>query len=427
VAQKKADGRIVPKSPELRAGLAGWARKCKEYFDQSHKPKDILEIFFAHFDSRNPQHGCAANALILEALKTTPADLQNARTPEDRARIEELLRIKAEREAILTQSDIADILHAPDDKTANILLLEKKSIAAITNFFNDERKKNGLPAQDIVGIAALYDTATKGIIFNPLKQRDGRHLSTTDLTKQYQSSIQSISQGVAQYGKYRGEDAVTPDNLLEFSQDQVAITKRLLNAKTYISVDGTNIDPQNPNQFLTQITRYVDEEFKRTNGNDKIKDLSDNQKQAIRFYIAKTVALQYLKGLTGADRHNESYMGVALGSEFVGKYDTEQMFGSSPADLDTLIKQINIELGVMRNHRPDILRPIVFATTSIERRKFVHKITDPTAYDSALANNLRIYEAIARHPTLKHQVAPIGVLMDETRQVIEVLDHSTSL
>ena len=55
--KRRSDDKLIPSSPDLSTGI-------KELASDGH---DLLEVFFAHYDSyATPEHGCAAHALNMD-------------------------------------------------------------------------------------------------------------------------------------------------------------------------------------------------------------------------------------------------------------------------------------------------------------------------------------------------------------------------
>jgi len=145
-----SDGQFIPDSPELRGHIK----------DDAMADRELLEVVFAHYDSTNPHHGCAANAAILEVIK-------NNKSPVNQGE--------------LTFDDFSDINHIDKDKAedANLIILRKTSVPAFDQYYNKVRETAGKEKLPRVAIAALYDTATMGVTLRESRHED---LAAANLT-----------------------------------------------------------------------------------------------------------------------------------------------------------------------------------------------------------------------------------------------------
>jgi len=377
-----SDGQFIPDSPELRGHIK----------DDAMADRELLEVVFAHYDSTNPHHGCAANAAILEVIK-------NNKSPVNQGE--------------LTFDDFSDINHIDKDKAedANLIILRKTSVPAFDQYYNKVRETAGKEKLPRVAIAALYDTATMGVTLRESRHED---LAAANLTNKYKDIISN--QLNITYGEFN-KNFSDANVVLDFAEKKVEIMEFL-------------ITDDSAKNFYSEINTYI---------KDVYQDLTSRQMQSLRFLMAESVAFQHLTGLsevpeTGPNHpfstHSEGYMGLSIRGEYIGKFDTKQAFGSTAADANDAIDQIKIEYGIMDKVGVDMDRPrIVFISNSISSEAFGK---DKKAKKRASSTNDSITHEIIGDPKIKewisqNRLALINVLIDDTSgEVLDVLDHSSS-
>ena len=378
--KKTSDGRLIPDSPELRGHIKNDAIEDRE----------LLEVVFAHYDSTDPRHGCAANAAILGVIKDNMSPANQGE---------------------LTFDDFSKINHTQRAEDANLIILRKTSVPAFTQYYNKVREtvgKDGLPT---IAIGALYDTATMGVT---LREDGHDDLAATNLTNKYKETI--ATQLDITYGEFN-QNFTDANLLLDFAEKKVDIMEFLL----------TN---EASKDFYNEISTHIENVYP---------DLTDGQTQALRFLIAESVAFQYLTGLSEIpaggpnhpfSSHSEGYMGISIRGEYIGKFDTKQAFGSTAADAADAIEQIKIEYGVMDKVGVDMERPrIVYISNSISGEAFKK---DKKARKRASSNNDSITHEIIYDPKIREWITEnrltiINVLTDDTTgEVLDVLDLSSS-
>ncbi len=401
--KKTSDGQLIPDSPELRGHIK----------DDAIEDRELLEVVFAHYDSTNPHHGCAANAAILSVIKDNMSPANQGK---------------------LTFDDYSKINHTEKAENANLILLRKTSVPAFTQYYNKVREEVGKNALPRIAIAALYDTATMGVTLREeshedhdvaaiydvttmgvtLKEKGRGDLAAADLTNKYKEIV--TTQLDIAYGEFN-QNFTDANVLLDFAEKKVDIMEFLL----------TNNAAKD---FHDEVNSFIKKVYP---------DLTQGQAQALRFLVAESVAFQHLTGLSKVpvggpnhpfSTHSEGYMGISIRGEYIGKYDTKQAFGSTAADADDAIEQIKIEYGVMDKVGVDMDRPrIVFISNSINAKAFVK---DKKARKRASSNNDSITHEIINDPKIRelitaHRLIMINVLIDDnTGEVLDVLDHSSS-
>lgn len=405
--RRESDNKLIPSSPSL-------CESIRAKIDKDDPEKDLLEINAAHYDSTSSEHGCAAINLIRRALARNENEYETASASEKSIIEEDLLR-KSDLEEVLSAEDIKAIMDAPTPEDANLIILEKINVEAISNYYNDVREQLDLKPLARVGISALYDTATMGLEL----RYDGERISTTDLTNKYAEAIEIFGKtlGVASFGSYKSA-LRDPDLFVEFSH-------KLLDLETEL-IENTNGNFDNIN---AEVDSYI---------SDHLNDLTPGQKKALRFKMLRKVAFQHLTGLSKIPEsghpehpfahHNEAYIAVSVQGQFVGKYDlVEQEFGTSPADIETAVSETLVANLVMdTNHLKEDETRVAFICSSASRADWKNKTE---GLRRARANNAELIRGIAKNDKLKAlmkagKIIPIPVLLDENRKVLEIPDHS---
>lgn len=412
VFRRDSDGALIPVSADLNMAL-------KQTVDEGEPNHELLEIFFAHGSLSEPHRGCAAIGLTLTALQSQQSDLDNAQS--DEIEIKESLARKAELEAVLSKQDIQAILIAPTPEDANLLLLEKTSLKAVDNIYNIYRKQANQEEVKQVGVTAFYDSDTMGIVLNYAKRDTGNYLSTTELVNRYRQGLEQFDRGNLGYFGSEKDTFTKHATIVEFSRKILNITKVLLNKHIDYPI----------NQLGEQICQEI---------NDKIKvmypDLSLQQKQGLAFFIARTMAFQYLTGLSSFTdypnyafaKHLEEYLAVSMRGEFVGQFDTHQAFGYNAVDGKTAVDRTKIALAVMQKNNPKSTKPrLLFVCSSIAQEDAQSK---NKSILRAKANNQILYKELRMDPTLATEIARgrlvlLPVLVEEnTRKVLRIVDQS---
>lgn len=365
IAKRKSDNKLIPESNEL----------CEALRKLVTSEKDLLEIVLAHTSLIDPNHGCGAMA--------------------------------AKRKKGLISKSLSN-------EDANLKIIEEQTIPAITNIYNDFREQKGFEPLPQIGVSAIYDTDTFGIIFN-FGQKD-RELSTTVLTNQYKEEIGDFfARENLVYAGFR-ERFHHLKYLNLFSKNILKITQNLITANHF-------------NELSKTIKEYIDSNYP---------NLTKNQKKAFLFIVMRTIAFQYLTGACSISKkslshpfshHEEEYMAVSTRGTTLGKYDPEaQGFSSTPADPETAVANIKTKLSIMggsKNHKSKAY--LLFVCNPVNVRDLsensiqLHKIMDANAeLFRAILNDSDLSEMICTEKLLL-----ISLLIDEdTREVLKIIDHS---
>lgn len=414
VERRLSDGKLIPQSTKLCEGL----RRRFERAYQEDGDHQLLELVLAHSDStdnpKDPHFGCAAHALTIKALTTQENALEDAKSKEEAEKAAAFLNDKHQLEQKLSKDDIAAILKKKQAHDSHTEALERTTGEAITNVYNSLREEKGLKPLSRVCVVARYDTATMGIV---LKQ-DGEELATSDLTNKNKDQIEDFAkEHDLSFGLYR-DKFQDPEHFVELSKNVLLITRELM---------------KDTNGKFTSINEEINNYLKK-----HLDELTDYQKQALKFKLLRKTAWQFLTGLSNVPdegpshpfaRHNEAYISVSDGGRFLGKYDSlEQQFGSSPAGKVAAEKQIEIALLVMNKYNLKANKPrILFLNSSLNLDDYLAKNRD---LQRIRANNAEFLIHIIRDPQLgklikEGKLIPIPVILEEeSRAVLEIPDHS---
>lgn len=367
VVKRKSDGKIIPSSTDLGESLR---RRVTSGMD-------LLEIVFAHTSLINPNHGCGAMA-----AKRKQGKLDQLITNEE----------------------------------ANLKILEKKTIPALTNLYNDFRTQKGFVPLKRVGISALYDTDSFGVILNFDKRSQGKSLSTTDLTNNFKESMtESLINENLVFGAYK-HNFHDLKYLSIFFSNLLKVIKKLSVDEKFSSLQDI-------------LSSYI---------NLYYPDLTPNQKKALRFFLTRSIALQYLTGLSGTNKknidhpfaeHGETYMAVSIRGATIGKYDPEdQGFSSTPADSESAINNIKTKMSIMNNTKENRKRPYLLFICNLLGEADLKD--NNRVLQRAMATNAELLKDILLDEELgtmvrKGQIIPIPVLIaEDSGEVLKIADHS---
>lgn len=365
VIKRKSDGSLIPDSTDLNEALRIAAS------DEA----DLLEIVLAHTSLTNPHHGCGAMA--------------------------------GKRKAGILDKNLSN-------EEANLKILKEQSIPALTNVYNEFREQNGLPSLKTVAISALYDTDTFGLIFNYDLKKEGKELSTTELTKEFSENLNEyfIKNNLV-LGSFK-EKFSDLKYLIHFSSNLLKVVSSIL------SGDASK-------ELLAKINDYTETSYP---------NLTDDQKKALRFVIIRNIALQFLIGSCNIKKsnldhpfaeHEEGYMAVAMRGGTIGKFDPEnQVFACSPSDPKSAIGTINVMLSIMGDS-PKIKPYILFVCNSVNSRDLKE---NNQIIQRLMGSNAGLLRDIVEDEKLgkmieNGEIIPIPVLISEdTREVLRIIDHS---
>lgn len=363
--RRKSDSKLIPDSSDLNEAL----RKIASGGD------DLLEIVFAHTSLTNPHHGCGAMIAKMRSGLLDP-----------KLSLEE----------------------------ANLKIIKDKTIPSITNMYNEFREQLGMESLKIVGIPALYDTDTFGIILNFDLQKEQADLSTTKLTQKYKDQLDGrFIKDNFMFGSFR-EKFTDLKYAIVFANNVLKVTENILEGK--VSPD-----------LIKTIILYLENFYS---------DLTDAQKKALTFLLVRNIAFQYLTGLCVVKRkqadhafakHEESYMAVAMRGAIIGKFDPQdQGFASTPSDPKQAISNINTMLSILGDS-PSIKPYILFICNSVNSRDLRENNQVLQRISGSNAGLLRdiIEDKKLGGMISMGEIIPVPLLIEEdTRGVLKIIDHS---
>lgn len=365
VIKRKSDGKLIPDSTDLNEALRRVATSGSE----------LLEIVFAHTSLLNPHHGCGAMAAKKSA-------------------------------GLIDGNQSLEI--------ANLKIIKDKTIPSLTNIFNDFREQVGLKSLKTVGVSALYDTDTFGVILNYDLKDKNQSLSTTELTQKYQNELnQTLAKNKLEFGIFN-------HNFTDLS----AVTSF---SETLAKIEHLILKEEILPQIIEEINQYLDQHYQ---------ELSYSQIKALRFILVRTIVFQYLTGLSQIKRnkldhpfasHQEAFMSVAMRGATIGKFDpANQAFASTPADPPEAISNINTMLSIMGNS--EVVTPyILFVCNSVNFRDLKE---NNQIVQRLMGSNAGLLRDIIADKKLgemieKGEIIPVPVLIEEdSREVLKIADHS---
>lgn len=363
--KRKSDGKLIPDSTDLNEALRIAASE----------KGDILEVVFAHTSLLDPHHGCGAMVGKRKAGELDPK-LSN--------------------------------------EVANLKIIKETTIPALTNIYNEFREQVGVKPLKTVGIPAIYDTDTFGMILNYDLEDQGKSFSTTELTQKFQKEL---------------DDYFIKENLIfgsfkeQFSELKFlpTLTKNLLKI----------VDEIWEGKVVPELSAAVDDYIKT-----HFPTLTQQQRRALRFLLIRNITFQYLTGMckvkkSGLDHpfaeHEEASMAVAMRGATIGKFDPQnQVFSSTPADPKEAIENIKVMLSIMGDS-PKIKPYILFVCNSIDEKDLRD---NGHIVQRLMGSNAGLLRDIVADKDLgglieKGEMIPVPLLIDEdSREVLKIADHS---
>jgi len=301
---------------------------------------------------------------------------------------------------------------ADPDHIDRLALQEAKNTAlAIENTYNQIRKKNKKPIQDIVAITATIDNDTMGLI---LGYMSGEELSTTKILREglTEKIKDTLYTDVGDFGSMRN-DFDKPKSFIEYSKKVLKITEWLLK-------DGKD--------NIKVVDKYIDKHFSK---------LTTDQVKALKFTIARTLANQYVTGLAAEDQnhtfseHDEKCLVVAPTKPFGRHLLDQQTFSSHPSDRDSVAEDVLTKLSIIdkkKNPGPEIL----FISNPMPRVIFDDKGDElSSAYQAMMEWSEVYYQKLLENTEIRQRlidgkliIIPI-IVDDKNGEVIDIVDLNT--
>lgn len=386
----RSTGEIIPRQVEI----------CSVLSDPTIEP---LEISIGHYDSHDTTHGCAAMKLTLD-------------DPD-----EDVWKYLSDREKVLVYK-----ARTKGNHIANVVLLELANIRAFTNFHNKIRIEAGEKPLARVGIAGLFDTRTMGLEFYaPLvvKDKEGNltlkdsettpFLSTTVVSKKL---MDLKNKNLPAFGKYK-DVFFKRGSFKEYSRVLTDLTGLLFETK---------------DEEILQVTQEITDFLQAY-----YFDLTEEQSRALRYRILRSVAHQYLTGLSEYTKyhpfsgHEERYASVSQDADYPGKYILDyQTFRMSCPDEKTGAKRMEIASSVMDSTGVDGNKPhIFFISTAANKGIFEKKdAKHEEDYQAVLSRNLDLFrvlidDARIRNRIDKGNILPVAVIVSYGK-VVDVVSQA---
>lgn len=303
--------------------------------------------------------------------------------------------------AAFTSWSVEDPKLMPDGQRAEVALarhLAETSAVCVNNLYQTWN-----PGIQVVVENALYDTATAGLDFKDLQSGELLFSTAEYCLKIRQGLAESTRDEIPPFG-YFGEivqvDAgqqrgIDINVYLEFSRAIVDLTDIIL------GFEPGSDELRKMHDFSGELIHFVNRQYG---------DFSEEQKKAIKYVLARTIAYQYLTGYAASDAdvlhpyrsHNEQYLALSTDGMTVGYQDLEQAFVSSAADIDTALGHLWLKLGLIRKlgRRRDSFVPF-FVSTLIAEEDYNFKNQN---YDNARNVLLEQVRRIAEHENLGEAV-----------------------
>lgn len=287
----------------------------------------------------------------------------------------------------------------------------EKRADAIENKYNEILLSKGRVPQARVSLTAMIDTDTMGLIFNFGQEN---MLSTTDLTNMLAPEIeQELNESAGSFGSMY-QNFSEPTAFLEYSNKVLTVTEYLMD-KSY----------QSPNLV---IKKYIEKNFP---------ELTRQQEQALIFTVCRTIANQYVTGLSSTKEfdhpyleHNEDYMVVAPHGKAFGGFDMRQSFGSVPASREEMLDHVKTKLSLLDLHKgktPYILflsTPIIDSMLEGPNTAIVAAEDAAKAYYGVLFADEEIKQRIEDGTLI---IVPILIDDQKNRKPIQIVDYSIYL
>lgn len=288
---------------------------------------------------------------------------------------------------------------------------------AIENTYNEIRRSQGKEPQAQVAITAMIDTDTMGFILNygkPDVLSSSDRLMNTGLLANIHEDMLSVA---GNFGSMKDTFAAK-DKILEYSQKVEAITRYLMRTET-----------QRQDSVVKGIRSYIGIHFP---------NLTPSQRQALEFTFCRTMASQYVTGLSGErfnhpyNEHEEKYISVSPFGKSFGRHDyTQQSFGSTPKDRKDALNQVKIKLSIMSHHKGHDDAKIIFVSNPIKRGVLSYPdLQMSSTYAEIIDSNRAYYEYLYQDSELNKQIKErklilVPLLVDEdTGEVLRIMDDS---
>jgi hypothetical protein len=241
--------------------------------------------------------------------------------------------------------------------------MHKNGADAMLNSYNSAAKKNNTEGLKQLGVTAVYDTDTMGIMIG---YNTDHQLLTTDITKQalvdgpLREELEALVGSPAQF-----KDSFTEAQaLLPLERQIYAATKFLLDHGEFSTALQTNINALNP-------------------------DLTEKQLKAFQYVLSRNMAFQYLSGVYDGSHaftdHGEEYLAGSKEGVIVGAFDPEaQSFGFSVGSSEEGNAHAIIGVNIMNAHPVTVEEKGEMVTKKKRKFYFVSKAVSDNQTNGSL-------------------------------------------
>jgi hypothetical protein len=287
------------------------------------------------------------------------------------------------------------------DLVKNNLKIHEKSALLIKKLFNKTREQLGKPKLKKVAITAVYDTDSMGVILGYDKKIK---YSTTELTKK-------IAPNLHQLLLSKGNGYLKPGILKEVYTDP----KHAYNLEALISETIPTLLEMR--EFSEVTDKYFDIYYK---------DLSKDQLQALRYFLARTIAFQYLSGVYEQINHAHSYhaedfQSITQDGPNIGQFMVDsQVFGAGPLSHEDAVDHIIDQTKLMQTYSKSTPPYVLFIVKSASEN------IQPDSMERIKGINREYYMDIIGDPRIQALMrdgllVPIpAIINDKTREVIDI-------
>lgn len=301
----------------------------------------------------------------------------------------------------------------PEDQTnllAENLRLHSQAGALMSDQYNRAARLSNQPELAQAAITAVYDTDAMGMIFG-YKTPELR-FSTTGLTIYLSGSLSE------QLGEKLGDDYMHPGIRKQDFQN-AAFAPQM--EQMLLDMSKCLLEDEQFDLFRRMMRKHADVLFP---------DLTQEQHQALEFFIVRTVSRQYLTGLyqkTGERHHfsdhGEGSMSISPDGETVGQFDSDkQVFGASVTSSEEAVDHIKTKIALMEHHNGNsrVQKPFVlFVSSSVGISDSDHTLT------RVRSRSRKLYGDIINEPEIAEKIQQgelvlIPALIDEN--TAEILD-----
>lgn len=227
------------------------------------------------------------------------------------------------------------------------------SLEAISRTYNASAKSAGKPELEKVGVRAVYDTKTQGMLIG---YGEDNPIFSTALTRQYEAELREQLPRI-----YRDPRLSQPGYYRE----------------TFTQIGRYLEKERHTTQIISYLMEHRDFQWEMQDAAERLTELqglTSDQLRAIQFKMARGMAFQYLTGLHRQElspehpfsKHNEQYQAITIDDGYgatVGKNDPEvQVFSANTATIPEAVDHVVTQVTLMDHYNPQ--KPYVLFISS---------------------------------------------------------------